>query len=107
LEDLAGKAIAAPRVGADRVRPFPRTQRRAREADCALERTLRDDRTRPDAIEQFVFRDDAFAMADQVQQQIEYERFDDNLTSAQSQFAPFLVQLEGIETESHPGSSRW
>ena len=102
----AGAVPAASPQGADKAEAFARdgadqalllaavADRLARGIDAAGQRRIRDDAAPPDRGDQVVLADDAVAILDQVDQQIEHLRLERDQLAAAPQFAPILI--EGI-----------
>jgi len=99
--DVANKTIAAARECLDRVGLTTRSQRGANEADRAHDRRIGDDHAGPQRREQFVFRDDAVAMAHEIHEQIERSRLQFQRPAGAAKFTRGFIQNEAAEPEGH------
>jgi hypothetical protein len=80
--------------------------RLARRVEAARHRGIGDDAALPDRADQFVLRDDAVAVLDQVGQEIEHLRLDRHRGTPPPQLAPAGVELAVIEPKTQWRASR-
>ena len=76
----------------------------AHRVDAAVDRRVRDDAAAPHGSDQIVLADDALAVAEQMQQQIEYLRLDLNDLAAAAQLAPLGIEQMIGKLEPHLSS---
>src|SRR5262252_3675346 len=82
-------------------------ERAPRGADEGAQRRLRDDAALPHRIDQLVLADDAIAVANQVNQEIEHLRLDVNDRARVSQLMACNINLEIRETEDQATPPGW
>ena len=104
-EGLATKAIPLAGVVLQQAVHSAFAQRTAQRTDGSLQRIFCDGDLRPERIEQLVFRHNAFAMADQVGEQIENARLQGNFAIRQGQHTSRLVQPKRPKRECLRGAS--
>jgi len=69
--------------------------------DPAVYRRIRDDAPAPDMRDQIVFADDAFAVLDQIGDEVENLRFERDRHTIARQLAPLCIELVVAEAKPH------